>query len=72
VFGVTLDDAVEVAEIENLPAIVYRCIEYLQAKRADQEEGIYRLSGSTAVIKSLKDRFNTGMFYALECGLISD
>lgn len=27
-------------------------------KKADQEEGIYRLSGSTAVIKSLKDRFN--------------
>ena len=29
-------------------------------KQADQEEGIYRLSGSSAVIKSLKDRFNSG------------
>jgi RalA-binding protein 1 len=60
VFGVTLDEAYEVAEIENLPAIVYRCIQYLEAKKAEQEEGIYRLSGSTAVIKSLKDRFNMG------------
>ena len=31
-------------------------------KKADQEEGIYRLSGSSAVIKSLKDRFNSGTF----------
>ena len=31
--------------------------------KADQEEGIYRLSGSSAVIKNLKDKFNTGAFY---------
>jgi RalA-binding protein 1 len=60
VFGVTLDEAYDVAEIDNLPAIVHRCIQYLEAKKAEQEEGIYRLSGSTAVIKSLKDRFNMG------------
>jgi len=60
VFGVTLDEALEVAEIDNLPAIVYRCIQYLELKKADQEEGIYRLSGSSAVIKNLKDRFNNG------------
>ncbi|KAK7435955.1 Rho GTPase activating protein [Stygiomarasmius scandens] len=58
VFGVTLDEALDVAQIANLPAIVFRCIQYLEAKKADQEEGIYRLSGSSAVIKSLKDRFN--------------
>jgi RalA-binding protein 1 len=44
----------------NLPAIVFRSIQYLEAKKADQEEGIYRLSGSSAVIKNLKDRFNNG------------
>jgi hypothetical protein len=60
VFGVPLDEALDVAQIANLPAIVFRCIQYLEAKEADQEEGIYRLSGSSAVIKSLKDRFNTG------------
>jgi len=54
-----LDESLDVAEIANLPAVVFRCIQYLEAKKADQEEGIYRLSGSSAVIKSLKDRFNT-------------
>lgn len=49
-----------VSQIANLPSIVFRCIEYLEKKKADQEEGIYRLSGSSAVIKSMKDRFNTG------------
>jgi len=62
VFGTTLEESLEVAEIANLPAIVFRCIQYLELKKADQEEGIYRLSGSSAVIKSLKDRFNSGAF----------
>jgi RhoGAP domain len=60
VFGVPLEEALDVAQIANLPAIVFRCIQYLEAKKADQEEGIYRLSGSSAVIKNLKDRFNSG------------
>lgn len=58
VFAIPLEESLEVAQICGLPAIVFRCIEYLEAKKADQEEGIYRLSGSSAVIKSLKDRFN--------------
>jgi RalA-binding protein 1 len=65
VFGVTLEESLDVAQIANLPAIVFRCIQYLEAKKADQEEGIYRLSGSSAVIKNLKDRFNTGKFFFL-------
>lgn len=60
VFGVPLEQALQVAQIANLPAVVFRCIEYLEAKKADEEEGIYRLSGSSAVIKSLKERFNAG------------
>ncbi|KAF9478273.1 hypothetical protein BDN70DRAFT_880139 [Pholiota conissans] len=59
VFGVPLEDALDVAQICNLPAIVFRSIQYLEAKKADQEEGIYRLSGSSAVIKNLKDMFNS-------------
>jgi len=62
VFGTPLEESLEVAQIANLPAIVFRCIQYLEVKKADQEEGIYRLSGSSAVIKSLKDRFNSGTF----------
>ena len=62
VFGTSLEESLEIAQIANLPAIVFRCIQYLESKKADQEEGIYRLSGSSAVIKSLKDRFNSGTF----------
>lgn len=60
VFGVPLEEALEVSQICNLPSIVFRSIQYLEFKKADQEEGIYRLSGSSAVIKALKDRFNNG------------
>ena len=42
-----------------LPAIVYRSIEYLEAKNAALEEGIFRQSGSNTVIKGLRDRFNS-------------
>jgi len=59
VFGIPLEDSLDVANIAGLPAIVFRCIEYLEKMKADQEEGIYRLSGSSAVIKNLKDKFNT-------------
>ncbi|KAK4702174.1 RalA-binding protein 1, partial [Phenoliferia sp. Uapishka_3] len=61
VFGVPLKEAVAVSRIRpglELPAVVYRCVEYLEAKNAESEEGIFRLSGSTNVIRVLKDRFN--------------
>ena len=56
----SLEESLEVAQIASLPAVIFRCIQYLEAKKADHEEGIYRLSGSSAVIKNLKDRFNSG------------
>ncbi|RIB24683.1 hypothetical protein C2G38_2167915 [Gigaspora rosea] len=62
VFGIPLDQAISVARIKEgyeLPAVVYRCIEYLDANEADKEEGIYRLSGAAMTLKHLKDRFNT-------------
>ena len=63
VFGLPLAEAVEVcppSDVDiNLPAVVYRCLEYLRAKNAAGEEGIFRLSGSNVVIKALKERFNT-------------
>ncbi|KAK0467319.1 uncharacterized protein EV420DRAFT_1759150 [Desarmillaria tabescens] len=58
VFGVTLEESLEVSSVAHLPSIVFRAIQYLEAKNAEQEEGIYRLSGSSAVIKNLKDMFN--------------
>ncbi|GAB7359313.1 hypothetical protein MBLNU230_g5964t1 [Neophaeotheca triangularis] len=62
VFGIPLAEAVEFAHpgdaTTELPAVVYRCIEYLTAQDAIAEEGIFRLSGSNTVIKGLRERFN--------------
>ncbi|EEP82965.1 predicted protein [Uncinocarpus reesii 1704] len=63
VFGLPLAEAVEFCGPRGydcgLPAVVYRCLEYLRAQNAQLEEGIFRLSGSNVVIKALKERFNT-------------
>ncbi|KAJ3192817.1 Kinesin-like protein kif3a [Irineochytrium annulatum] len=61
VFGVPLDQSVAVSRINDqyeLPSVVYRCIEYLDAMRAWEEEGLYRLSGLASEITHLKERFN--------------
>jgi RalA-binding protein 1 len=62
-FGAPLGEAVKYnhpADVNiELPAVVYRCIEYLDAKNAASEEGIFRLSGSNVVIRQLRERFNT-------------
>ena len=60
VFGIPLKESVEIASVAGLPAVVFRCINYLEAKGAQHEEGIFRMSGSSAVIKGLRDRFNAG------------
>ena len=61
-FGAPLADAVEYCGPRGidvcLPAVVYRCLEYLGSKDASREEGIFRMSGSNVVIKSLRKRFN--------------
>lgn len=63
VFGIPLAEAVQHYPPQGidveLSAVVYRCIEYLYAKGAAFEEGIFRLSGSNLVVKALKERFNT-------------
>ncbi|KAA8576600.1 hypothetical protein EYC84_006698 [Monilinia fructicola] len=62
VFGAPLAEAVRYnhpADVQvELPAVIYRCIEYLDAKNAAGEEGIFRLSGSNIVIRQLRERFN--------------
>ncbi|CAO3600511.1 unnamed protein product [Absidia cylindrospora] len=61
VFGVPLEEAVRISKISKtyeLPAIVFRCIEFLENKNAIFEEGIYRLSGSAVKIKSLRNEFD--------------
>lgn len=63
IFGVPLAVAAEYSQPVGinicLPSPVYRCIEYLEANDAANEEGIFRLSGSNTTIKSLKERFDT-------------
>ncbi|KAH7319929.1 hypothetical protein B0I35DRAFT_502160, partial [Stachybotrys elegans] len=63
VFGASLGEAVRYNAPTDvrvpLPAVVYRCIQYLDAKNAILEEGIFRLSGSNIVVKQLRERFNT-------------
>lgn len=66
VFGIPLESAVLVARVcdqYELPAIVHRCIEYMETRNALNEEGIYRLSGSASTIKLLKKRFNDRKYY---------
>lgn len=62
VFGAPLAEAVRYNAPTDanvpIPAVVYRCIQYLDAKNAILEEGIFRLSGSNVVIKALRERFN--------------
>lgn len=65
VFGIPLDESVLVSRVSaayQLPSIVFRCIEYLNVKKAVLEEGLYRLSGSNVMIKSLKQRFDLGKY----------
>ena len=63
VFGASLIDAVEYCAPRGvdvcLPAVVYRCLQYLVAKNAANEEGIFRMSGSNNLIKHLRHKFNT-------------
>lgn len=71
VFGAPLGEAVLYNSPRDvrvpLPAVIYRCIQYLDARGAVTEEGIFRLSGSNVVIKQLKERFdNEGDINLLE------
>lgn len=62
VFGAPLIAACELASPKDvdvyLPAVLYRTMEFLHAKNALQEEGIFRMSGSSMAIKALRERFD--------------
>lgn len=72
VFGASLAEAVQYHRPRDvdvpLPSVVYRCIQYLEANNALNEEGIFRLSGSNIVIKQIRERFN----HESDINLISD
>lgn len=63
VFGSSLIKCLEISSHlyqgkYQIPSVVYRCLEFLYKNYGIQEEGIFRLSGSSAVIKSLQERFD--------------
>lgn len=64
VFGARLEDAIAYKRLLDgfeMPAVVYRCLEYLDTCKAHLEEGLYRLSGSSADMKRLRSKFEKGM-----------
>ncbi|KAJ2688139.1 Rho GTPase activating protein [Coemansia sp. RSA 1285] len=68
IFGLPLELAVKLSKVKehyHLPAVVYRCIEYLDAKKAWLEEGIYRQSGSSLALSTLRKEFNNSSDYNL-------
>ncbi|KAI3636744.1 hypothetical protein MIR68_005011 [Amoeboaphelidium protococcarum] len=46
-------------EDQQLPSVLYRCIDYLEYKKAYMEEGIYRLSGSVSEMNELQSKFDS-------------
>lgn len=63
VFGRELEEAYALSNHDfsgkSIPSICYRCINFLARTGAIYEEGIFRLSGSAASIRQLKEQFNT-------------
>lgn len=62
IFGAPLANCLEVSSNlyqgkYRIPSIVYRCLEYLYKNRAIGERGIFRLSGSSSLMKSLQEQF---------------
>ncbi|KAI1315901.1 hypothetical protein EDD11_000215 [Mortierella claussenii] len=65
IFGLPLEDAVRLSKISastGVPAIVTRCIEYLDIMGVE-EVGLYRVSGSTSNVARLKAMFDNGHDY---------
>ncbi|KAG0658117.1 hypothetical protein C6P45_002283 [Maudiozyma exigua] len=63
VFGSSIDVALKLSShsyqgVYEIPSVVYRCLEYLYKNRGIQEEGIFRLSGSSTMIKTLQEGFD--------------
>ncbi|TPX71949.1 hypothetical protein CcCBS67573_g06039 [Chytriomyces confervae] len=64
IFGAPLEKGVAISKVDpavDLASVVTRCIEYLEQKSGGalmKEEGIYRLSGATSAIQSLKLAFD--------------
>jgi len=59
-FGRPLEQAVENPDGSQIPAIVFRCIFYLEKEQSLTREGIFRLSGSSNLIERYVQRIDKG------------
>lgn len=57
-FGVSIEDLIQFAGIDNVPLIVKKCIEVIETHGLDLE-GIYRKSGNVTIVQSLKESIDT-------------
>ncbi|KAG0051475.1 hypothetical protein BGZ83_003719 [Gryganskiella cystojenkinii] len=65
IFGLPLEEAFRLSRISvvtGVPAVVTRCIEYLDIMGVE-EVGLYRVSGSTTNVARLKSMFDHGLDY---------
>ncbi|ODV81376.1 RhoGAP-domain-containing protein [Suhomyces tanzawaensis NRRL Y-17324] len=53
-FGVSVEDVIQFAGIDNVPLVVKRCIEVIESHGMDIE-GIYRTSGNKTTVQNLKN-----------------
>ena len=60
VFGVSLEASLAVATKYRIPAIVYRCIRYLQINDAELVDGIYLRAGNSLLVHKLRKQFDRG------------
>ncbi|CCE64660.1 hypothetical protein TPHA_0I01540 [Tetrapisispora phaffii CBS 4417] len=63
VFGNSLDACIALSSNTYqgqyvIPSVFFRCLEYLYKNRGLQEEGVFRLSGSSSLIKLLQEKFD--------------
>lgn len=53
-FGVSIEEVIQFAGIDNVPLIVKKCIEVIESYGLELE-GIYRKSGNVTIVQNLKD-----------------
>ncbi|KAM9897112.1 hypothetical protein OXX69_010391 [Metschnikowia pulcherrima] len=57
-FGVSIEDVIQFAGIDNVPLVVKRCIDVIENYGLDIE-GVYRTSGNKTTVQSLKESIDS-------------
>lgn len=63
IFGIPIEDSIRNSKEPfcslGIPSAVKRCVDYLEVQDAFLEEGIFRVSGSSSAIRSLREKFDS-------------